>query len=70
MPFTATNTTGSFVDRSTTAGLDMDGDALLSPNTMLKGGASEAELERHCTPTKLKRYIALHLERLIEHEEV
>ena len=32
--------------------------------------ASDAELAQQCTPTKLKRYIALHLEKCIEHEEV
>jgi phage terminase Nu1 subunit (DNA packaging protein) len=30
---------------------------------------SDEELERHCTPGKLKRYIALHLEKEIAHEE-
>ncbi len=41
---------------------------LLSPQAL--NGPSDEELERHCTPGKLKRYIALHLEKLIEHEEV
>lgn len=42
---------------------------LLSPRALV-GAPSDEELERHCTPGKLKRYIALHLEKLIEHEEV
>jgi chromosome segregation ATPase len=40
---------------------------LLSPRAMVDTPIEE--LEHHCTPSKLKRYIALHLEKLIEHEE-
>jgi hypothetical protein len=54
-----------------------DGDDLISPSGAYRGeggahGAtpSDADLERNCTPGKLKRYIALHLEKLIEHEAV